>query len=140
MKYVKVLLVQNIHRAINKADRCGPIPLGGWVPDKCQNVIRHFVDNEETDSESDDILEDDNSVLSQHSRQAAAPLTILTGEASPLHPASNKHPTNLSYSAVAQNSSKTLARPSVQPGSPAGWGAMDPTRAESESGDNEDDN
>ena len=83
MKYEKVLLIQNIPRATNKADRCGPIPLGGWVPDMCQNVIRHFVDNEETDSESDDILEDDNSVLSQHPRQSAVPLTILSGESSP---------------------------------------------------------
>ena len=31
-------------------------------------------------------LQDDNSVLSQHSRQAAAPLTILTWQASPLPP------------------------------------------------------
>ena len=125
MKEVKVFLIQNIQRAINKADRCGPIPLGGWVPEMCQNVIRHFVDNDETDSESDDILEDDNSVPSQHPRQTAAPLTILTWEASPLHSASNIHPSNLSYSAVAQNSPKTLAMPSVQPGSPHGWGARE---------------
>ena len=43
------------------------------------------------------------------------------------------HHTTLSYSAVAQIFPKTPARPSDQPGSPAGWGAVDPTRAESDS-------
>ena len=48
--------------------------------------------------------------------------------ADPLHP-----PAQLSYSAVAQIYPKTLARPSDQPGSPAGWGAVDPTRADCDS-------
>ena len=75
--------------------------------------------------------QDDNSVLSHHPRQTAAPLTILTGQASTLPPAP-------SYSSVvAHTSPKSLARPPDQPGSPAGWGAKDPTRAES--GDDDDD-
>ena len=48
--------------------------------------------------------------------------------ADPLHP-----PAQLSYSAVAQIYPKTFARPSDQPGSPAGWGAVDPTRADCDS-------
>ena len=43
------------------------------------------------------------------------------------------HPTTPSYSAVVQTSPKTPARASDLPGSPAGWGAVDPTRAESDS-------
>ena len=35
----------------------------------------------------------------------------------------------LCYSAVAQVQLKTLARPPDEPGSPGGWGAVDPTRA-----------
>ena len=43
------------------------------------------------------------------------------------------HPTTPSYSAVARTSPKTLSRSSDQPDSPAGWEAVDPTRAESDS-------
>ena len=43
------------------------------------------------------------------------------------------HPTMLSYSAAAQIFPKTPARISKQPGSPAGWGAVDPTRVEADS-------
>ena len=69
-------------------------------------------------------------MLSHHPRQAAAPLTILTGQASPL-------PTAPSYSSVALTFPKYLARPPDQPGSPAWWGTIDPTRAE-ESDDDSD--
>ena len=97
---MKDLLSQNIQRAINKADCSGKIPLGGWVSDMCANVIKHSLDNEATDSESDE-------------------------ETSPIPPASHlsrcglsgNHPTNLSHSAAAQTT------PSDQPGLPAGWGA-----------------
>ena len=60
MKVLKVLLTQNIQRAINNADRCGKIPLGRWVPDMCANVIRHSVDNDVTDSERNEDENDDN--------------------------------------------------------------------------------
>ena len=40
------------------------------------------------------------------------------------------HHTTPSYSAVAQIFPDSLAKPSDQPGSPGGWGAVDPTRAE----------
>ena len=60
--------------------------------------------------------------------------------ADPLHPPKqlcsdlhNIHPTTPSYSTVTQISPKTPSRPPDQPGSPAGWGAVDPTRAESDS-------
>ena len=106
---MKDLLSQKIQRAINKADCSGKIPLGGWVSDMCANVIKHSLDNEATDSESDE-------------------------ETSPIPPASHlsrcglsgNHPTNLSHSAAAQTT------PSDQPGLPAGWGATDPNRAESD--------
>ena len=58
--------------------------------------------------------------------------------AEPLHPpAQLLQPTPLSYSAVAHRSPKTHYRPAEQAGSPGGWGAVDPTRAESESDDEE---
>ena len=58
IKDVKVSLTQNIQRAINKADRCGKIPLGTWVPDMCANNLglwnRHSErDEEETDEDED---------------------------------------------------------------------------------------
>ena len=59
MKDVKVLLTQNIQRAINKANCCGKIPLGRWVPDMCKNVIRYSADNEVKESESDEDEKDE---------------------------------------------------------------------------------
>ena len=64
-----------------------------------------------------------------HPRRAAAPLI---GQASPLPPTITP-----SYSSIALTSPKGPPRPPDQPGSPAGWGAIDPTRAES--GDDDDD-
>ena len=43
------------------------------------------------------------------------------------------HHTTPSYSAVAQIFPDSLAKPFDQPGSPGGWGAVDPTRAKSDS-------
>ena len=64
IKDAKVFLTQKIQRAINKADRCGKIPLGRWVPDMCANVTRPSErDEEEIDEDEDkkyvlcDILE-----------------------------------------------------------------------------------
>ena len=54
IKDVKVLLTQNIQRAINKADHCGKIPLGRWVPDMCANVIRPSKRDEEEIDEDED--------------------------------------------------------------------------------------
>ena len=62
--------------------------------------------------------------------------------ADPLHPPAQVlpdmpylHPNPLTYSAVA-HSSTVLLQPAEQAGSPGGWGAVDPTRAECDS-DNE---
>ena len=54
IKDVKVLLTQNIQRAINKADRCWKIPLGRWVPDMCANVTRPSERDEEEIDEDED--------------------------------------------------------------------------------------
>jgi hypothetical protein len=53
--------------------------------------------------------------------------------ADPLHPPVQLRSKSDLLSAVAQTSPKTIARPSDQPGSPAGWGAVDPTWAYSDS-------
>ena len=59
MTEVKVLLTQNIQRAINKADRCGKIPLGRWVPDMCANVIRNSERDEDENENEEEIDEDE---------------------------------------------------------------------------------
>ena len=67
---------------------------------------------------------------------AGDPPSMAGNPADPLHP-----PAQLlsdlakpqCYSEVAKVNLKTLARPPDEPGSPGGWGAVDPTRAESDS-------
>ena len=63
MKEVKELLSQNVKRAINKADRCGKIPLERWVPDMCANVIRNSERDEDEKEEEIDEDEDNKYVL-----------------------------------------------------------------------------
>ena len=64
IKDVKMLLTQNIQRAINKADRCGKIPLGRWVPDMCATYgLRRSVRHSERDEEEIDEDEDKKYVL-----------------------------------------------------------------------------
>ena len=63
MKDMKVLLVQNIHRAFSEAHRCGKIPLRRWVPKKCSNGgLWHpskVISNSESGEHEEEIVNDE---------------------------------------------------------------------------------
>ena len=67
---LKVLLTQNIQRAINNADRCGKIPLGRWVPDMCANVIRN---SERDEDENEEEIDEDKKYVLGRVEEALGP-------------------------------------------------------------------